>query len=323
MKRLIAALLALVALTLLTACGVKPNDSRVVLKLDGEKVYYDYYRYVFMNSKRDMDGGDASYWTRHPEAEAALRESVMEVLLHYRAVQRLAEKYDVSLTKAQKQAIKDDLAAAKAATSGGEAAYLASLEEAYMSEYALLYIRELTELWSRLYDYVTDEMNGIIACSDEVLDADIPKNFRRIRYVYIAKDAEHPEATAAIAEEVSEKAADGADFNGLIEEYGEDPDMDRLLADGYYYTLGAIDEEVQKAVELLAEGEIAPVIEVSYGYYVVQRLGLDDAYVNKNYESFRAQYCARIFNEMLKAEAEAVKITYEELFEELTVAAMS
>ena len=34
-----AALLALITLTLLVACGVKPNDTRVVLKLDSEKIY--------------------------------------------------------------------------------------------------------------------------------------------------------------------------------------------------------------------------------------------------------------------------------------------
>jgi parvulin-like peptidyl-prolyl isomerase len=149
------------------------------------------------------------------------------------------------------------------------------------------------------------------------------KNFRRIRYVYIEKNPEDPETVSATVKEVYDKATAGADFNSLIDEYGEDPDMDRLMKDGYYYTLGAIDEAVQEAVEKLDEGAIAPVIEVSYGYYVVQRLALDETYVNKNYEIFRAQYRARVFNEMLAAEAEKVKITYEKLYDELTVTAVS
>jgi len=323
MKRLIAALLALITLTLLVACGVKPNDTRVVLKLDGEKIYYDYYRYVFMNTKRDMDGGDEAYWQEHPEAEAALKESVMETLLHYRAIQRLAAEHDIRLTNDQKQAIKDTIAATKDAMTGGEEEYLRSLEAAYMSEYTLLYMQEVTQIWSLLYDYVTDEMSGIIESGDEILDADIPKNFRRIRYVYIGKDAEDPAASRALAETVHGKATAGEDFDGLIEEYGEDPDMERLIKDGYYYTLGAIDEDVQEAVEKLDEGAIAPVIEVSYGYYVVQRLSLNENYIDKNYETFRTQYRARVFNEMLAAEAEKVKITYEKLYDELTVATVS
>ncbi len=323
MKRLIAALLALITLTLLVSCGVKPNDTRVVLKLDSEKIYYDYYRYVFMNTKRDMDGGDETYWQSHPEAEAELRETVMETLLHYRAIQRLAAEHDIRLTSEQKQAIKDNIAAAKDAMTGGEAEYLQSLEAAYMSEYTLLYMQEVTQLWSLLYNYATDEMSGVIPCSDKVLDADIPKSFRRIRYVYIEKDPEDPETVSATVKEVYDKATAGADFNCLIEEYGEDPDMDRLMKDGYYYTLGAIDETVQEAVEKLDEGAIAPVVEVSYGYYVVKRLALEETYVNKNYEMFRTQYRARVFNEMLAAEAEQVKITYETLYNELTVASVS
>lgn len=323
MKRLIAALLALITLMLLASCGVKPNDTRVVLKLDSEKIYYDYYRYVFMNTKRDMDGGDETYWESHPEAEAELKETVMETLLHYRAIRRLADQHDIRLTSEQKQAIKDNIAAAKDAMTGGEAEYLQSLEEAYMSEYTLLFMQEVTQIWSLLYDYATDEMSGVIPCSDETLDADIPKSFRRIRYVYIEKDPEDPETVSATVKEVYDKAAAGVDFNSLIDEYGEDPDMDRLMKDGYYYTLGAIDETVQEAVEKLDEGAIAPVIEVPYGYYVVQRLPLEESYVNKNYESFRAQYRARVFNEMLAAEAEQVKITYDKLYDELTVATVS
>ncbi len=323
MKRWIGALRALITLMLLTSCSVKPQDSRVVLRLDNETIYYDYYRYVFMNTKRDMDGGDASYWQEHPEEEAELMQSVMETLLHYRAIQRMAATYNIRLTKAQKKAIKATIAEAKAAMTGGEEEYLQSLEEAYMSEYTLLYMQEVTQIWSLLYDYVTDEMSGVIPCSDETLDADIPKNFRRIRYVYIEKNPEDPETVSATVKEVYDKATAGADFNSLIDEYGEDPDMDRLMKDGYYYTLGAIDEAVQEAVEKLDEGAIAPVIEVSYGYYVVQRLALDETYVNKNYEIFRAQYRARVFNEMLAAEAEKVKITYEKLYDELTVTAVS
>lgn len=318
MKRLIATLLALIAITLLVSCGVKPEDTRVVLKLDGEKVYYDYYRYLFLNSKRDLDGGDTRYWDTHPEEEALIKETVMEALLHYRAIQRLAAEYDVRLSNEQKQAIKDSIAQTKADL-GGEEAYRQSLADSYMTEYTLLYVQELTQLWSLLYDYMTEEESGIIESGDAILDADIPQNFRRIRYVYIEKDSENPAVSRAAADTVYEKAAAGEDFDTLIEEYGEDPDMDRLLTDGYYYTLGAIDENVQKAVETLKENEIAPVIEVSYGYYVVQRLALEDAYIQKNYESFRVQYRARIFNEMLAAEAEKINISYQDLYDELTI----
>ena len=323
MKRILSLLLALLCLLALTACGgkIEPVDDRVVLTLGGEKIYYDYYRYVFLNTKLDMDGGDATFWENNPEAEAELTDSVMENLLHYVAIRRLADDYDIALTKEQKQSIEDTLAQAKAYYSDEES-YLESMEEAFMTEYAAYYMQEQTLLWQLLYDHVTGELNGIIKADDETVYADIPLNFRRIRYVFIEKKADNAAEAAETAETVLAAANSGSDFDALIREYGDDPDMLRLISDGYYYTLGAIDEDVQKAVEGIAEGEIAPLVEVSYGYYVVQRLPLKNEYVEKNFENFRTQYRARIFSEMLKAEAAAMEKKTTELFEELTVKTM-
>ncbi len=320
MKRALSLLLALLSLLLLTACGntIKPEDDRVVLTLGGETIYYDYYRYVFLNSKRDMDGGDDSFWDDNPEAEAELADAVMEKLLHYVAIRNLAEDYDIALTKDQKQAILDEIEQTKAYYSD-EKSYLQSMEQAFMTEYTNYYMQEQTLLWQLLYDHVTGDTNNLIPADDDILYADIPLNFRRIRYVFIEKDLKNPEASAEKAETVLGAAKNGEDFDALIREHGEDPDMLRLIRDGYYYTLGAIDEDVQKAVETIDEGEIAPLVEVPYGYYVVQRLPLLDTYIEKNFENLRAQYRARIFHEMLKTEAASAEKNTTELFAELNV----
>ncbi len=319
MKRFLSILLALITITLLASCStVKPADERVVLTLDNEKIYYDYYRYTFLNTKRDMDGGDDTYWKNDPEAEKELKEEALAVMLHYRAIQRLAKEYGVKLTKEQKKAIQSNLELTKTEM-GGEEAFRKSLEEAYMTEYTLLYVQELTQLWSDLYDHMTNKEKGAIPADKATVDADIPLNFRRIRYVYLEKDTENPEATAEEAQRVYDAAAAGEDFDGLIRKHGDDVTMLSLIEGGYYYTLGAIDETVQNAVEALKEGEIAPVIEVSYGYYVVQRLPLEQDYIDKNYEDFRLMYRARVFNEMLEAEAKKIAVSYSDLYHTLTV----
>ncbi len=320
MKRVLSLLLAVLSLLTLTACGgkIKPEDDRVVLTLGGETIYYDYYRYVFLNSKRDMDGGDASFWENNPEAEAELADAVMEKLLHYVAIRNLAEEYGIALTKEQKQSVKDTLEQTKAYYSDEES-YLASMEDAFLTEYTAYYMQEQTLLWQLLYDHVTGEENGIIPASDEILYADIPLNFRRIRYVFIEKTPKNAAEAAQKAESVLAAAKAGEDFDTLIRNHGQDPDMLRLIENGIYYTLGAVDEDVEKAVETLAEGEIAPLVEVSYGYYVVQRLSLNDDYIEKNFENLRAQYRARIFNEMLKTEAASAEKNTTELFAELNV----
>ncbi len=318
MKRLIALLIALTAvLTLLSSCGdkIKPEDGRTVLTLSGEKVCYDYYRYVFLNSKKDMDGGEDTYWTENPEAEAELRESVMEILLHYRAIQLLAKDHGVKLSKEKREGIRADIERLQEQM-GGREAYLKSLEGMHMTEYTLYYVQELMLLWNELYNYVTNEASGVIACSDDVLRADIPVNFRCVRFVFLKTD----DTVAEDAQAIYDKAEAGEDFDQLIKDYGEDITMEKLVGDGYYYTLGEIDEDVQNAVETMAVGDIATV-KVSYGYYVVQRLALQDDYIEENLEDFRTQYLARIFSEMLTAKADAIEVAYPDraFYDSLTV----
>jgi parvulin-like peptidyl-prolyl isomerase len=321
MKRVLSLLLALLAtLPLLTACGskIKPEDDRVVLTLGEEEICYDYYRYVFLNSKRDMDGGNASFWENNPEAEAELQAAVMEMLLHYASIRAMAEEYDITLTKELKQSVLDDIEKTKAHYADEES-YLKGMEEAFMTEYTNYYMQQQTLIWQLLYDHVTGDKNNLIPASDEILYADLPKSFRRIAYVFLEKDERNPEVSAEKAQTVYDAAVAGEDFNTLIRNHGQDPDMLRLLDDGLYYTLGAIDEDVEMAVEAISEGEIAPIVEVPYGYFIVRRLPLLDTYVEKNFESLRVQYRARIFSEMLKEEADAIEKKTTELFEELTV----
>ncbi len=319
-RRLAAGLLALLLSSFfLLSCGVKPVDKRVVLTLDGEKIYYDYFRYVFLNTRDDMDGGDHSYWKDNVSAGLELSDRTMEVLLRNKAITELAKEYDIRLTREQKKEIDDYIKASKEEF-GGEEAFKKSLEASYMTEYSLRYVQNIVQLWSDLYHYVTSEANGVIRCSDEILLDDIPKNFRRIEYVMIRNDeTDDKEENASLAESVRERALTGEDFAGLIKEYGEDETMSEKLKDGYYYTVGGIVREVEEAVEELAEGEISEVIDMGYALFVIHRLPIEDSYVKDNMEEFRESYCARIFNEMVAEKASKIKVKYRDLYGELTV----
>ena len=322
-KLLSAVALLLAAVGLMTACAfVKPEDDRTVMVLEGEKIYYDYFRYVFLNSKADFDGGDDTYWTAHPEEETALKESVLSVLTKNRAIQLLAEEHGLSLTKEQIAEIEEGIRQAKAQYDNDEA-FRQSLAEAHMTEYTLYYLQQFTRIWNDIYAYITNDANGIIQASDADIEADVAVNFRRIRYVYLEKDAEHPEASAARAEEVYRKATDGEDFNALIETYGEDDTMAGLLKYGYYYTTGMITTDVEEAVEAIGDNEIAPILEVSHGYFIIERLPVAGDYLTEHFDDIRAMYKARIFNEMVDERAKTLKIELKELYHTLTVATVN
>lgn len=322
MKKVITFLSAILLVTALTACSaVKPNDSRVVLTLDGEKVYYDYFRYIVLNSRADLDLGDEDYWKNNPDAEATLRENATGVLCRNRAIEELCKEYGIKLSSDEKKQIKKFIKDAKASYKTGDMSFEEAIAKSYMTEYTLNYVQQITTLWSKLYSHVTSEINGIIKAGDDAVKADIPVNFRRIRYVMIScDDPKDRDEKLALAETVWKKALSGEDFVSLVKEYGEDQTMAASPEDGYYYTVGGIVEKVQNEAEKLDEnGGISGVIDMQNAFFIIQRLPLDDDYIEKNFESFRTDYTARLFNEMLDKQAAeiSVEIKDEEAYREL------
>lgn len=320
MKKCTALFLAGLIILSLTACSVKPEDKRVVLTLDGEKIYYDYYKYIFLNTRDDLAyGQDDNYWENNYIGQLELADSVMETLLRNKAITELAEEYDIRLTKDEKNYIDDLIENAKAQL-GGEEAFKESLASSYLTEYSLRYIQKITIIWDNLYNYITSETSGIIKCGDDVILADIPINFRNIRYVMISNDESDDKAeNLVLSKKVRELATSGVDFKDLISEYGEDETMESKLEDGYYFTLGSITEEIEDIVLDLEENDISEVIDTGYAYYIIQRLPIDDDYVDAHLEDFRISYCARIFNEMLDEKASEISVEFKSLYNELNV----
>lgn len=322
MKKITAGLLAAVCILALVSCSaVKPTDSRVVLTLDGEKLYYDCFRYVVLNSRADLDLGDENYWKDNPDAAETLRENVTEVLRRNRAIGELCKEYGIKLTSAEKKEISEFIKNAKAAYETGGMTFEEAIAKSYMTEYSLNYVQHITALWQKLYDYMTSEANGIIKAGDDAVRKDIPVNFRRIRYVMISCDGNDDRGEKlALAETVRNKALSGVDFVSLVKEYGEDQTMALSPDDGYYYTVGGIVRKVEDEAEKLDEnGGISGVIDMQNAFFVIQRLPLDDDYVEKHFETFRKNYAARLFNEILdkKAASVVIKITDEEAYKEL------
>ena len=303
MKKTISLLLTIITLsTLFASCGdkkiklPKPENDKTVFTLGGEKIKYDYVRYVYLNTKADMEyGEDESYWENDPEAFNELKASTLDTIARNRAIELLAKRYKIELTESEKQAVNDTLEELRE----DESTWDEAKKENYLTDYSFAYVQRFSVLWGKIYDYVTSPESGVIESDDKTIMADIPVNFRNIKYVYIKYDGSDKEAKKALADEVLEKANSGESFVELIKEYGEDTTMANYIDIGYYYTLGMIDEKVEKAVEELDFGEISPIIDVKTGFFIVKRETIDLDYAEKNIATFADYYVARRFNEMV------------------------
>ena len=55
-------------------------DVPYVMKINGNEISLDEYRYYYLNLKGKMDGGDDSYWTDNTEAEEKLKQTVLDTI---------------------------------------------------------------------------------------------------------------------------------------------------------------------------------------------------------------------------------------------------
>ncbi len=322
-KILLCILVSSILLCCFAGCSSKkPQDSRTVLTVDGRKITYDEFRYIYLNTKADLDNGDSSVWENNPDLTKQLNADVIETLKKNAAVRKMAKKYKVSLTDEEKKEVKDEIEAFKASCTDDQE-YNQTLNEAYLSEYAFEEMKMLSKLWSKLYDYVTSEANCVIVADDRTLTDDIQKNFYCATQILIKNDkGDSDEENRALADTVLKQAKEGADFDSLIREYGEDPGLSDN-PNGYYFTNGELlsyFEDTAKALEINAISEVIPCV---YGYSIIKRLPLDDAYIKKHLEELRKSYIARTFNEMLQEYTDQITYQTTSLYYELTPSTVS
>lgn len=320
MKKIIKAFLCAAAALMLAAslvsCGTKPADKRVVMTVGGEKVLYDEFRYVFLNAKRDFDGGDSAYW-QNGDREA-LEKNVLDVIKRSYAIEAMAKDFGVELDNDDKEYIQSYISSFKKSFETEEE-YLAALENEYMSEWYFKRAVSVNTLWQKLYDYVTDMSSGVILTDDAALAEDVRSNFYRAVYIYICNDEEDDAAqNRTAAETAAQRAENGEDFSVLVEEYNEDAKMDEN-PDGRYFTSGELLSFFEEAVKALDLNETSGVVEGNGGFYVIRRLPLDEQYIDENLETLRVSYMARRFNEMLAERVLNADVVYTDLFETLTV----
>ncbi len=69
------------------------------------------------------------------------------------------------------------------------------------------------------------------------------------------------------------RAKNGADFDSLIKEFGQDTGMAEN-PNGYVFTKGEMVQEFETATFMLNEGEISGIVESGYGFHIIKKLPL-------------------------------------------------
>lgn len=312
--RIIIPLLLVISITAgglsMVSCSDDKLNRTVVGSVNGYDVYYEELRWMTMQYKELMA---ASYgkdiWENKETAEKyrkELEDAVFSNIISNYAVLTLCDddmlkingEKLIDINGSEVEQIIEEYVDATIEDAGSEAAYKEALEKNYLTDSLYRFISGVDICESILFNYYCSL--AIIDDSDEAAIDYIYENFIRTVHIYIQNDKDDDtEANRALAEAVRLKLVGGEDINTLVKNYSEDRYM--ASSDGYYFTHGQYSEAYENAAFALGIGEISPVIETYSGFYVIQRLELDGAYIGAHFDTeLKEQYLLAVFNKEIE-----------------------
>lgn len=289
-------------------------DADPIMTIDDEEVPFDVYRYAYLSyvSSATSSGADLTDATVQQQLRDAAKSSVLGMYT-FRA---MALKNNLTLSDDDLATIDKDVASAKEQM--GDDGFAAALAQQNLTEDAYRTISEMG-----LYqEKVLRELYG-----DDIL-ADVQKNFVHVQHILIkfadsstsaastsaSASADHS-AELAKAQEVLAKAKAGDDFSELMKQYNDDTGEPE---EGYTFTTGKMVQEFEDAAFALKEGEISDIVETTYGYHIIKRLPIDDAYVEENLLSLLSDDMTTKVTDDLDKLSGTLSITYSDYFDKIT-----
>ena len=314
-KRVLCALLATVLLFMLVGCSgatlyASPRANRIVATAGNVDITYEELYYLAKNKQAELSADttlDAA--TRR----AALESFVWENLLtSSHALISVARDYGVKCNKGNiaenVQAQLDDLIANEALFAGDLDAYAASLDEAFMTEN---YLRTFLAVENYLATEVILEMieRGELDDSDEAALAVInSENYIRTVHVYIAKNNSvniesinrlNAQNIANRLAAITDDAERYEEMRNAIKNY--DNEKKDTTGDGFYFAKGEMDERYENAAFSLPVYGASGVVEVEDGFYIIMRMPIEQAYVNRNLDTLKGNMHFVKLNAMVHA----------------------
>jgi parvulin-like peptidyl-prolyl isomerase len=312
-------IVCIMAASLFTGCAPRrkagdppifTSDKRVVIKIGDYNVTYDFYRFLFLNSKDFFDNGDASYWQEEGNDAEKVKEYVLDSLLELYAYFTLADKYDVKLSNADIREINDELKSAKSGYTDEE--FKTEIATAYLNEELYLFSLKTQKLKQLIYSKLISETEGVIKVDDSTLDKALETDFARASHILFTYNNEtEKEKKKALAESVLEKLKNGEDFEALKEKHSDDNSL-KGNRDGYYFTHGEFQNMFEYAAFDLEIGEISEIVTTNVGMHIVKRLPLEEEYINQHYEELRMQCITAKFYDLVNGVKKGLKVEYKD-----------
>ena len=322
--KLLSLILALImSASILTGCfgrrkgepPVSTSDKRVVMTLGGYNVTYDFYRYLFLNTKDYLSDGDKDFWTKEGNDVEMVKKYIIDSLNDTYAMFTLADKYKITLSDEDKTYIDNMIEQSKGTMTDEE--FKKSLEASYMTPELYRFILEVQQLEILVYNHIIAEDSGIIFADDKTVKKAVSEDFVRATHIlFLIEDEEGKTEKKELADQLLQRLKNGEDFEALKEEYSEDTGL-KGNTDGYYFLRGVYDKAFEDAAFNLKEGEISEVVTSDLGYHIIKRLPIEDKYVDDNLEDLRSQYLTSKYYEIIEETYKDFEASYKKDYSDI------
>jgi hypothetical protein len=198
--------------------------------------------------------------------------------------------------------------------------------KAYLQAIGEYYMNDGTYRFLALNDVMTEELfhamllKGEIEDDEDVLTEIFHSDeFVRVKQILVSRDnGNSAEENLKKAEELLAMVKGGADFDDLVQRYGQDLYMFNN-DDGYYIMRGSYYEEFENAAFSLAVGEVSGIVETPAGYSIIKRYEKEEDYIEAKWDELRETYYDGVFNLKLEALLPSVVVEKTELGEKYTI----
>ncbi len=317
MKNTLRILLVFVlCLTFLSSCADKTidvddfgNDGYVlsdaqklrpewVLKIGDGEVTFAEYRYHYLNTKYEMDGGVEDFWEDHPEYINVLKNKVEDSLIEIYSIRELCKEAQID---SDMNAVYDAIDEYKKDMSSSE--FKEGLTQHYLTEALYAYTLEGYQLYDALYNHFFAQ-DGKKAMSDkEVIDY-AKEYYTHAKHILIYPNTSMTEeAYTEHLNTVLERVQSGEDFDTLIAEFSNDAAMPEY---GYYFLDFEKHENFVNACKELDEGEVSDLVKTSDGWHIIKKLPVDE----EDADVLRDIIYNRKYSDMIENKIETISVEY-------------
>ncbi len=218
-------------------------------------------------------------------------------------------------------------------------AYAQYLKESFFTDHYYRYNISIDGCIEQLKQKLIGE-NKILIDDESFLDY-VEKNFRRVYHIrtetkedaelvrwILTNDMKSEANQAKLKEKLGITAANAPEskkklFNRLVDASGTDIKMEILIGSaynkdtemqkkGYYFSYGEYSDAYESQAFSLDIGGISNVVSAPEGFYVIQRLELDENYVNLNLDTLKNQYHYAYINRLIQENTSKITFKFNE-----------